>query len=162
MLVRPRRRPRACRFRAPSVGCDQLFENRTSYTSPGATWLPSTLPRDQGASARGGAASAVREKPHSMIGVGGGAMISCTVGVNVTRRRASIQGAIPVPRHGDLYRTDIGQHSLAAYTISGVLAVLTGWVALVVADVVGDLTDQRGLQNPFSQLLQQLSPLAEK
>jgi hypothetical protein len=62
---------------------------------------------------------------------------------------------VPVPGHVDPDRTDIGQHRLVPHTIAGVPAVLTRRVALVIAQVIGDLTFQGRPQDPLRELLQQ-------
>ena len=63
--------------------------------------------------------------------------------------------AVAVAGHVDLDRADLGQHRLGAGAVAGVAAVLPGRVVLVIAEVVGDLALQRGLQHPLRQLLQQ-------
>lgn len=60
-----------------------------------------------------------------------------------------------VARDPDLDRADVGEHCLGPAAVTGVPAAPTGRVVLVVADVVGDLPVQRGLQDPLGQLLQQ-------
>ena len=57
--------------------------------------------------------------------------------------------------HVDLDRPDLGQHRLGPVPVAGVAAVPPGRVVLVVAEVVGDLALQRGLQHPLGQLRQQ-------
>jgi hypothetical protein len=71
-----------------------------------------------------------------------------------------------ITRDADLDRADVGQHGLGPAAVAAVAAVLPGRVVLLIAEVVGDLALQRGLQNPLGQLLQQpaltgqLEPLA--
>ncbi|GAA2955114.1 hypothetical protein GCM10020227_22760 [Streptomyces flavovirens] len=65
------------------------------------------------------------------------------------------EGALAVTGHGYLYRADIGQHGLATGSVAAVAAVLPRRVVLVIAEVVGDLALQGGLQEPLGQLLEQ-------
>jgi hypothetical protein len=51
----------------------------------------------------------------------------------------------------------VGQHRLGPVAVAGVAAITAGHVMLVVAEVVGELALQRGLQQPLGQLLQQPS-----
>jgi hypothetical protein len=60
-----------------------------------------------------------------------------------------------IPRHPDLDRPDVSQHSLGPGAVTTVAAALARRVVLAVPDMVGDLTVQCGLQNPLGQLLQQ-------
>ena len=66
-----------------------------------------------------------------------------------------LEGAVAVPGHGYLHRADIGQHGLGAVAVAGVAAVLPRRIVLVIAEVVGDLALQSGLQQPLGQLLEQ-------
>ena len=66
-----------------------------------------------------------------------------------------LEGAVAVAGHGYLHRADVGQHGLGAFAVAGVAAVLAGRIMLVIAEVVGDLALQGGLQQPLGQLLQQ-------
>jgi hypothetical protein len=63
-----------------------------------------------------------------------------------------LEPPVPVPWHHHLDRADLG---LSAHTVAGVAAVLSGRVALVIAEMVGDLAFERRFQNPLGQLLQQ-------
>ncbi|MDQ1032642.1 hypothetical protein QF035_010224 [Streptomyces umbrinus] len=60
-----------------------------------------------------------------------------------------------VAGHGYLHRSDIGQDGLGAFAVAGVVTVLAGRVVLGIAEVVGDLALQGGLQQPLRQRLQQ-------
>ncbi len=64
------------------------------------------------------------------------------------------EGAVAVAGHGYLHRADVGQHG-GASAVAGVAAVLARRIVLVIAEVVGDLAFQGGLQEPLGQLLQQ-------
>ncbi len=66
-----------------------------------------------------------------------------------------LEAAVAVARHVDLDRPDVGQHRFGPAPIVGVRAVAAGWVVLVIAEVIGQLTLQRGLQQPLGQLPQQ-------
>lgn len=66
-----------------------------------------------------------------------------------------LEGPGHVPGHPDLDRADIGQHCLGAGAVAAVSVVLSGRIVLLVADVIGDLAFQGGLQYPLGQLLQQ-------
>jgi hypothetical protein len=66
-----------------------------------------------------------------------------------------LEAAVAVTRHVDLDRADLRQHCLAANTVTGISTVVAGRVALVIAEVVGDLTVEGGFQDPFRELLQQ-------
>lgn len=57
--------------------------------------------------------------------------------------------------HPHLHRADVGQYRLGAAAVAAVTAVLPCRVVLVIAEVIGDLTFQGGLQHPLGQLLQQ-------
>ena len=67
-----------------------------------------------------------------------------------------VEAAHPVPRNLDLHRAAVvGQHRLGARAIAGVPGVLPGWVVLVIAEVVGHLFIQRGLDHRLGQRLEQ-------
>src|SRR5689334_14071216 len=66
-----------------------------------------------------------------------------------------IETALTVPRHSNLDRPDIGEHRLGPTAVAGVPAILPGRVVLLIAEVVGNLPVQRGLEHPLRQLLQQ-------
>lgn len=66
-----------------------------------------------------------------------------------------LEAAGGVPGHPDLDRADVGQHGLRTSAIAAVAVVLPGRIVLLVADMVGDLALQRGLQHWLGQLLQQ-------
>jgi hypothetical protein len=65
------------------------------------------------------------------------------------------EGAFAVAGHDDLHRTDVGEYGLASFAVAGVAAVLADRIVLVIAELVGDLALQGGLQQPLGQLLQQ-------
>jgi hypothetical protein len=77
-----------------------------------------------------------------------------------------LEGTLPIAWHVDLDWADLGHHGLRAGAVTGVAAVLARRVVLVIAEMVGDLALQGGLQNRLGQLLQQpslasqLQPLA--
>jgi hypothetical protein len=66
-----------------------------------------------------------------------------------------LEGAVPVAGHGYLHRSHVGQHGLGAFAVAGVTAILARRIMLVIAEVIADLTFERGLQQPLGQLLQQ-------
>ncbi|GAB3003113.1 hypothetical protein GCM10023080_081010 [Streptomyces pseudoechinosporeus] len=66
-----------------------------------------------------------------------------------------LEGAGGVPGHLHLDRTHVGQHGLRPGAVAAVAVVLPGRIVLLIADVVGDLALQGGLQHPLGQLLQQ-------
>ncbi|GGT57234.1 hypothetical protein GCM10010271_71200 [Streptomyces kurssanovii] len=66
-----------------------------------------------------------------------------------------LEGAVAVARHGYLHRADVGKDRLGACAVAGVATVLARWIVLVIAEVIGDLTFQGGLQQPLRQLLEQ-------
>jgi hypothetical protein len=70
-----------------------------------------------------------------------------------------LEGAVAVAGHGYLHRADLGQHRLGTGAVAGVAAVLPGRIVPVIAEVFGDcdFSLQRGLQQPFPQLLEQTS-----
>ena len=57
--------------------------------------------------------------------------------------------------HVDLDRADLGQHGLRPVPVAGVAAVAAGRVVAVVAQVVGDLAFQRGLDQALGELGEQ-------
>jgi len=63
-----------------------------------------------------------------------------------------LETAVPVAGHVDLHRTDLGQHRLGAVAVAGIPTVAAGGVVALVAEVIGDLTLQRRLNQPFRQL----------
>src|SRR5262249_27848943 len=66
-----------------------------------------------------------------------------------------LEACLPIPRHLDLDRTDIGQHGLGPHPLPAVAPAGARRVVLLIAEVVGDLALQGGLQHPFGQLLEQ-------
>ena len=66
-----------------------------------------------------------------------------------------LERAVPVPGHLDLDRADLGQHRLRPGAVAGVAAVAAGRVVLVIAQVLGDLRLQGGLQHRLGQPGQQ-------
>jgi hypothetical protein len=65
------------------------------------------------------------------------------------------KGGVPVTWDVDLDRPDLGQHRLGAVPVTGVPAVAPGRVVAVVAQMVGNLALQRGLDQPLGELGQQ-------
>ncbi|MDQ1064589.1 hypothetical protein QFZ32_000028 [Streptomyces canus] len=65
------------------------------------------------------------------------------------------EGAVAVAGHDYLHRSDISQDGLGAFAVAGIAAVLASRVVLVIAEVIGDLALQGGLQQPLGQLLEQ-------
>jgi hypothetical protein len=66
-----------------------------------------------------------------------------------------LERAVPVAGDVDLDRPDLGQHGLGAVPVAGVPAIAPGRVVAVIAEVVGDLALERGLDQPLRQLGQQ-------
>jgi hypothetical protein len=66
-----------------------------------------------------------------------------------------LKGAGGVAGHPHLDWADVGQHGLGPGAIAAVAVVSPSRIVLVIADVVGDLALQGGLQHPLGQLLQQ-------
>jgi hypothetical protein len=66
-----------------------------------------------------------------------------------------LEAAVAVARHVDLDRPNVGQHRLSPAPVAGVRAVAADRVVLAIAEVIGQLTLQGGLQQPLGQLLQQ-------
>jgi hypothetical protein len=64
-----------------------------------------------------------------------------------------LERALAVARNADLDGADVGQHRLGAAAVTRVTAVLAGWVALVIAEVVVDLPILGELQDPLRELL---------
>ena len=63
--------------------------------------------------------------------------------------------SVPIPRHIDLHRADVGDHRLRPRAIARVPAIAPSRIVLVVPEVVCDLAFQGRLQDPLGQLLQQ-------
>jgi hypothetical protein len=63
--------------------------------------------------------------------------------------------ALPVAGHLDVHRPDLGDHRLGAGAIARVTAVATHRVVLVIAQVLGHLRLQRGLEHRLGQPSQQ-------
>lgn len=72
-----------------------------------------------------------------------------------------LEGSVAVTRHGYLHRADVGEHGLRAGAVARVAAVPPCRIVLVIAEMVGDLALQGGLQQPLRQLLEQ-SALADR
>jgi hypothetical protein len=68
-----------------------------------------------------------------------------------------LEAAVPVARHGDLDRADIGQYRLRPGAVARVPAVFAGRIVFLIAEMVSDLAVQGGLDHPLGQLLQQAS-----
>ena len=69
------------------------------------------------------------------------------------------EGPGPVPGHLDLKRTHLRVHHLRRGSVPGIAARLAGWLALVVAQVLGQLSSQAPLQGLLDQGRQQaISP----
>src|SRR6478609_3930155 len=66
-----------------------------------------------------------------------------------------LEGAVAVAGYLDLDRADLGQHRLRPVAVAGVPAVAARGVVAVIAQVIGDLTIQRGLHQPLGQLREQ-------
>jgi hypothetical protein len=66
-----------------------------------------------------------------------------------------LERAVAVAGDVDLDRPDLGQHRLGAVTVARVPAVSPGRVVAVVAEVVGDLALERGLDQPLRELGEQ-------
>jgi hypothetical protein len=66
-----------------------------------------------------------------------------------------LKGAVPVPRHLDINLTGIGQHRLGPFPVAGVAAVPADRVVFVIAQVLGHLLLQGGLDHRLVQRLQQ-------
>ena len=66
-----------------------------------------------------------------------------------------LEAAVPVARHLDLDRADLGQHRLRPNAVAGVAAVAPGRIVLVIAQVAADLLLQRGLHHRLGQPGQQ-------
>ena len=63
-----------------------------------------------------------------------------------------LERGVAVAGHVDLDRPDLGQHGLGAVPVAGVPAVAAGRVVALVAEVVGDLSFQSGLDQAFGEL----------
>lgn len=83
-----------------------------------------------------------------------GAVRSAVTSPAVSKVKAG-RGYSVVAGHVDLDRADIGDHGLGPGAVAGVSGAGTGRVVLLVAEVVGDLALQGGLQDPLGQLLQE-------
>jgi hypothetical protein len=66
-----------------------------------------------------------------------------------------LEGGVPVAGDVDLDRPDLGQHRLGSVPVAGVPAVAPGRIVAAVAQVVGELALERGLDQPLGQLSQQ-------
>jgi hypothetical protein len=66
-----------------------------------------------------------------------------------------LEGPGPIPRHSDLDRPRLGDHRLGPVPVAVVLPAALGPLTVLVAQVIGELALQRGLQHPLRQLLQQ-------
>lgn len=62
---------------------------------------------------------------------------------------------VPVAWHAHPDRADLGQQRLGPAAVTAVGAITTGRLVLAVAEMLVHLRCQRGLQEPFGQLLQQ-------
>ena len=65
-----------------------------------------------------------------------------------------IERAVGVPGHLDLDRPDLGEHRLGPGAVARVAAATAGRVVLVIAQVLGHLRVQRGLQHVLGQLVE--------
>jgi hypothetical protein len=63
------------------------------------------------------------------------------------------EGAVAVAGHCYLHGSDVGEYGLASFAVAGVAAVLADRIMLVIAELVGDLALESGLQQPLGQLL---------
>ena len=66
-----------------------------------------------------------------------------------------IEGAVGVPRHLDLDRADLGEHRLGPSPIAGIARPAPNGVVFVIAQVLGHLRIQRGLEHVLGQLVEQ-------
>jgi hypothetical protein len=66
-----------------------------------------------------------------------------------------LKAGVPVPRHVDLDRPDLGQHRLGPRAVARVAATAAGRIMLAVAQMLIQLTLQGGLKHPLRQLGQQ-------
>jgi ethanolamine ammonia-lyase small subunit len=66
-----------------------------------------------------------------------------------------INGAVGVAGHFDLDRPDLGEHRLGPSAVTRIAAATAHWVVLVIAQVLGHLSIQRGLQHVLRQLVEQ-------
>jgi hypothetical protein len=66
-----------------------------------------------------------------------------------------LEAAVAVAGHVNPHRPDLGQHRLAAVAVAGVPAIAAHGVMLAVAEVVGQLAFQGGLDQPLGELGQQ-------
>ncbi len=65
-----------------------------------------------------------------------------------------LEAGIAVAWHVDLDRADIGEHGLGPGAVTRVTGPAAGRIVLVIAEVIGHLALERGLQQPLGQLLQ--------
>ena len=66
-----------------------------------------------------------------------------------------IKVTVGVSRYLDLDRPDLGKHRLRSAAVAGIAAAAPGRVMLVIAQVLGHLGIQRGLQHVLGQLIEQ-------
>jgi hypothetical protein len=66
-----------------------------------------------------------------------------------------LETGIPAPRHRELHRPGLSQHSLAPVTVAGITAVAAGRVILLIAEMVIELALQGTLDHHLGQLAQQ-------
>ena len=66
-----------------------------------------------------------------------------------------LERAVPITGHLDLHRPDLGEHRLRPSAVAAVAAISTGGVVLFVAQVLGELRLERGLQHRLGQPGQQ-------
>jgi hypothetical protein len=66
-----------------------------------------------------------------------------------------LETGIPVPRHGNLHRTRLGEHRLRAVAVTGIAAVTARGIVLAVAEMVIQLALQGALDHHLGQAAQQ-------
>ena len=66
-----------------------------------------------------------------------------------------LEAAVAVPRYLDGDLTRVGQHRFGAFPVAGVAPVSTDRIVLVVAEMLGHLLLQRGLEHGLGQCFQQ-------
>jgi hypothetical protein len=68
-----------------------------------------------------------------------------------------LKGAVPIPRHINLYLAVVGYHRLGAGPITAIIPFFgrLRWLSLFISEVMRQLAVQRSLHHRFRQLLQQ-------
>jgi hypothetical protein len=65
------------------------------------------------------------------------------------------EGAVAVTRHFELDRARGGQHGFAAVPIAGIARSVAGWIAVLIAQMIGDFDIQSAFEHGFSHLRKQ-------